>query len=108
MKKTISILLCILMMVMLFAGCGETPATDVVESEDPATESTVPSDDQVESVTGFTLPDPPESPALIQFAGGASGGTFFLISNAVAQVLNQKYSEYVKCSTQATSEALRY
>ena len=46
MKKTISILLCILMMVMLFAGCGETPATDVVESEDPATESTVPSDDQ--------------------------------------------------------------
>ena len=104
MKKTLAIVLSALMIIMLFAGCGEEPANDVTESAAPATESTAPADDeQAASVTGFTLPDPPDSPALIQFAGGASGGTFFLIANAVAQVLNQKYSDYVKCSTQATS-----
>lgn len=52
---------------------------------------------------GFVLPEAPKKPALIQFAGGSSGGTFFLIANAIAQVLNTNYSDYVKCSTQATS-----
>ena len=99
MKKTIAVLLSVLMLVMLLAACGteQTPSTN--ESAAPA--STNP--ETVESVTGFELPAAPDSPALIQFAGGASGGTFFLIANAVAQVLNQKYPDYVKCSTQATS-----
>ncbi len=52
---------------------------------------------------GFVMPEAPKKPALIQFAGGSSGGTFFLIANAIAQVLNTNYSDYVKCSTQATS-----
>lgn len=44
MKKTLAIVLSALMIIMLFAGCGEEPADDVTESAAPATESTAPAE----------------------------------------------------------------
>lgn len=86
-----------LAMILSLAACGsDTPdASDEFPADTPNTEHVGEGD------TG--LPAPPAKPALIQFAGGTSGGTFFLIANAVAQVLNTKYPDYVSCSTQATS-----
>ena len=102
MKKTLALLLCVLMLVTVTAGCGDPAATETPTPTENVPAPTENPGGEVED-TGFTLPEAPSSPVLIQFAGGASGGTFFLIANAMAQVLNNNYSDYVKCSTQATS-----
>lgn len=95
--KRILVLAITLAMVLSLAACGlseSAPNNDNSSIDTPAEPS---------GQDGYTLPDAPSKPALIQFAGGSSGGTFFLIANAVAQVLNAKYPDYVSCSTQATS-----
>lgn len=105
-KKTRQLLAILVTLAMVFAlaACSSSkPANDQPSSPDNSTDVTPPVTDVSSTEDGFTLPDAPARPVLIQFAGGASGGTFFLIANAVAQVLNTNYSDYVSCSTQATS-----
>lgn len=45
----------------------------------------------------------PKSPYLIQFAGATSGGSYFLICNAIADMLNSKYPQYFRASVQSTA-----
>lgn len=95
-----------LAMVLSLAACGsEKSSSDSAPSTTPApsTETTKTEPAEPSGQDGYALPAAPSKPVLIQFAGGSSGGTFFLIANAIAQVLNTKYSDYVSCSTQATS-----
>lgn len=46
---------------------------------------------------------PPASPHLIQISGATSGGTFFLLSNAIAQMLNTNAPEWFRASAQSTA-----
>ena len=44
-----------------------------------------------------------KKPAMIQICGATSGGTYFLLANAIAQVLNTKYPNDFKASAQSTA-----
>lgn len=102
-RRLLAVLLTLAMAVTLAACSSNTPANDPPASPGNSGDVTPSGPDTPPAEDGFALPDAPSKPVLIQFAGGASGGTFFLIANAVAQVLNTNYSDYVSCSTQATS-----
>ncbi|MBP3736023.1 MAG: TAXI family TRAP transporter solute-binding subunit, partial [Lachnospiraceae bacterium] len=49
---------------------------------------------------------PPSSPYLVQLVGATSGGTYFLVMNGFAQMLNDKLPEWFKASAQSTSGGL--
>ena len=49
------------------------------------------------------MPAKPSSPELVQICGATSGGTYFLLANAIAQMLNTSYPDYFKASAQATA-----
>lgn len=44
-----------------------------------------------------------KKPALVQICGATSGGTYFLLANAIAQLLNTKYPNDFKASAQSTA-----
>lgn len=44
-----------------------------------------------------------KKPALVQICGATSGGTYFLLANAIAQMLNTKYPADFKVSAQSTA-----
>ncbi|QNB44939.1 TAXI family TRAP transporter solute-binding subunit [Thermanaerosceptrum fracticalcis] len=44
-----------------------------------------------------------KGPAMIQICGATSGGTYFLLANAIAQMLNTKYPNDFKASAQSTA-----
>ena len=99
MKKVLALIIA-LTMLLLATACGKTsetttPTTPVIASEAPAEEKKA-------EVGSLGIPVP-ETPYMIQFAGATSGGSYFLICNAIAEMLNAKYPEYFKASAQSTA-----
>lgn len=52
---------------------------------------------------GSKAGDAPKKPTMVQICGATSGGTYFLLANAIAQLLNTKYPNDFKASAQSTA-----
>lgn len=96
MKRILGLTLA-MSLVFSLAACGpsgksSTPNTGSGTSASALPETTVGS-------LGIPVPD---SPYNIQFMGATSGGTYFLIANAIADLLNANYSEYFNASVQSS------
>lgn len=68
---------------IMFAGCSnKTVKSDTTDAEEKVIK---------------------KDPAMIQICGATSGGTYFLLSNAITQLLNTKYPDDFKASAQSTA-----
>lgn len=92
MKKFLAAVLAAVMAISL-AACGKQ------EPETPVT----PGSASIGTEHGSLGIPVPETPYTIQFAGATSGGSYFLICNAIAELLNAQYSEYFSASVQSTA-----
>lgn len=91
-----------LAMVMSMAACGakeETPAAPVASATPPTASAAA-------STPADSGPKAPSSPYLIQLVGASSGGTYFLIMNGFAQMMNDKLPDWFKSSAQSTAGGL--
>jgi len=93
MKKVVSLIL-VLAMVLSLAACGGEPATTTAQNQPAGTEQ------------NSNVPKAPSSPYLTQLVGATSGGTFFLVMNGFADMLNNKLPNWFKASAQSTSGGL--
>lgn len=103
MKKACSLFLSVtLVLIVCLTGCGSGNS-----SQPPAAASStavsVSSDASAEAAAGSLGIPVPKTPYMIQFAGATSGGSYFLICNAIAEMLNSEYSEYFNASVQSTA-----
>ena len=93
MKKILALALALSMSLSLVAcGGSKAPAASAPAASPPA--ASAPADTGVEA---------PKSPYLIQLVGASSGGTFFLVMNGFAQIMNDKVPEWFKASAQSTN-----
>ena len=92
MKRFLAMILATVMVLSLIA-CGKQ------ETETSGT----PDDANIEAEAGSLGIPVPETPYTVQFAGATSGGSYFLICNAIAELLNSEYSEYFSASVQSTA-----
>lgn len=105
-------------MAISMVACGGTAAAPAAapaapaESAAPAAEAPAPAESaapaeaapaEAEAPAEVT---PPSSPYLVQLVGATSGGTFFLIMNGFAQMMNDKLPEWFKASAQSTAGGL--
>lgn len=99
MKKVLALVLAMAMVFSLCACGGNTPASTPAASTAapaPAGSTAAPSGD----------PAAPSNPYLIQLVGATSGGTYFLVMNGFADMLNSKLPNWFKASAQSTSGGL--
>lgn len=89
--KALSLMLA-LAIVLVVAGCGaqSSAAPAPVSSAAPAASEPA-------------APAKPASPTMIQICGATSGGTYFLLANAIAQMLNTQAGDWFKASAQSTA-----
>ena len=89
MYKKLSRILCAalaLALVLVAAGCGAAPASSAPASASSAS----------------SVAAAPQSSIAIQICGATSGGTYFLLANAIAQMLNTNAGDWFKASAQST------
>ena len=92
MKKVLSIIL-VLAMVLSLAACGDAGSTTAAPNNNATQEA-------------GKDPAAPSSPYMIQLVGATSGGTFFLVMNGFADMMNNKLPNWFKASAQSTSGGL--
>ena len=90
-SRIVSVVMAIAL-VLAVAGCGSAPASSAPASSAPASSAPVAS----------AAPSTPKSPTAVQICGATSGGTYFLLANAIAQMLNTNASDWFKASAQST------
>ena len=95
-KKVLSLVI-VMAMLVIVAGCGGASSAAPAAPAAPAS-SAAPA-----APAGPAMPAKPSSPELVQICGATSGGTYFLLANAIAQMLNTSYPDYFKASAQATA-----
>lgn len=94
MCKKLSRIICVTLacaLVLIASGCGTAPASAV------APPSSTPASSTASSVTNA-----PQNATAIQICGATSGGTYFLLANAIAQMLNTSAGDWFKASAQST------
>lgn len=101
MKRLISMALALVIMAT-FVSCGSASSSGSQTPSAPAQSQSGSADASGTSAGSLGIPVP-ETPYMIQFAGATSGGSYFLICNAIAELLNAKYSEYFNASVQSTA-----
>ena len=104
MKRIIAAVLSVIM-IMSLSACGAPAQSSAPETTPAAAETTVAPAAEA-SVAEGTEPAAPSSPYLIQMVGATSGGTFFLVMNGFAQMMNDKLPNWFKASAQSTSGGL--
>lgn len=103
MKRIVALAIAAAMALSLVAcGNNNTPSNN---NPSPSTSNPAPSTPDV-STPGSSDPTPPASPYLVQFVGATSGGTFFLVMNGFAQLVNDKLPDWFKGSAQSTAGGL--
>jgi len=85
MVKMFSLLIVVFFVISLFSGCGAK------KTEPPKQEAQEPAKEEK------------KEPTMVQICGATSGGTYFLLSNAIAQMLNTKLPDDFKASAQSTA-----
>ncbi len=96
MCKKLSRILCValsLALVLIASGCGAAPASSTAPASSAPGSSAAPASSEVAK---------PKSPTPIQICGATSGGTYFLLANAIAQLLNTEAGDWFKASAQST------
>ncbi|MGE4354694.1 MAG: TAXI family TRAP transporter solute-binding subunit, partial [Oscillospiraceae bacterium] len=99
MCKKISRIFCVVLsltMILVVSGCGGAASASTA----PASSSTAPT-----STASSTAPasSAPKSATAIQICGATSGGTYFLLANAICQMLNTSEGDWFKASAQSTA-----
>lgn len=104
MCKKLSRIICVVLtlaLVLVASGCGGASASTAA----PA--STAPSSAAPASTPASASASPaasaPKSSTAIQICGATSGGTYFLLANAICQMLNTKAGDWFKASAQSTA-----
>lgn len=98
MCKKLSKIVCLILsfaLLLAIAGCGNAPAASAPATSTPASSSSVAS-------TASSASAAPKSATAIQICGATSGGTYFLLANAIAQMLNTNSGDWFKASAQST------
>lgn len=104
LSRSLALFLCVAI-VITTVGCSTTTTTPPEPAEKPAPAETPepaekPAQEETPAVAEMTPPDKPE---IIQICGATSGGTYFLLANAISQMLNTEASEWFKASPQSTA-----
>jgi TRAP transporter TAXI family solute receptor len=89
--KALSLMLA-LAIVAAVAGCGAASSPAPAPAPAPGSEAPASSE-----------PAKPASPTMVQICGATSGGTYFLLANAIAQMLNTQAGDWFKASAQSTA-----
>lgn len=98
-KRMFALVLCLLMSFSLVA-CGNSTGTSAVSTSSGSTSSgSSSSSSSSSSASGLVAPS---SPSTIQICGATSGGTYFLIANGLAQLLNDTEPGWFSTSAQST------
>lgn len=94
-KRMFALVLCLLMSFSLVA-CGNSTGTSTASTSSGSTSS---SSSSSSSASGLTAPS---TPYTIQICGATSGGTYFLVANGLAQLLNDTQPSWFSTSAQST------
>lgn len=99
MKRALGLAM-VMSFMLSFTACGapEKPSAPSEPAASGGASTSEPAGPQAGSL-GIPVPD---SPYNVQFMGATSGGTYFLIANAIADLLNANYSEYFNASVQSS------
>ena len=97
MKKRLLALACSLLMVASLAACGSSGTSASTSTATPPAASASSASSSAESGVAA-----PSSPYTIQICGATSGGTYFLIANAICQLMNDTVPEWFQASAQST------
>ncbi len=95
MCKKLSRIICValaLALVLVASGCGGAPASTAAPASTPAS-----------STAASPAASTPKSSTAIQICGATSGGTYFLLANAICQMVNTKAGDWFKASAQSTA-----
>lgn len=95
MKRGLSLVV-IMSVILSFSACGSSSSS--TPNNGGGSSSSGPAEPTIGSL-GIPVPD---SPYNVQFMGATSGGTYFLIANAIADLLNANYGEYFNASVQSS------
>ncbi|MEA4941605.1 MAG: TAXI family TRAP transporter solute-binding subunit [Oscillibacter sp.] len=94
-KRMFALVLCLLMSFSLVA-CGNSTGTSATSTSSGSTSSSSSSSSSASGIAD------PSSPYTIQICGATSGGTYFLVANGLAQLLNDQEPTWFSTTAQST------